>query len=406
MPIYVWEGKDASGKKLKGEIEARDSRSVFNALKSQRITPIPSKIKEKGTGLDKELKVPGLGPQVKAKDIVVFTRQFSTMIDSGLPIVQALDILTRQAENKEFRNILSGVKETVETGGTLSDGMAQYPKIFDELYVNLIAAGESSGALDTILERLAAHMEKSIKLQREVKTAMIYPAVVVSTAVVVTAVLLIFVIPTFAEMFADFGQALPLPTQIVINISNFLVNNWFVIFGSAATIIALTVRFLGTDRGKEVFHPIFLKLPIFGELIKKVCVARFSRTLGTMISSGVPLLEALQICAKTSGNKVVERDVMRARVGISEGKSIVDPLEDSDVFPTMVTQMIAVGEQTGALDNMLGKIADFYEDEVDTAVSGLKQLIEPVIIVVLGVVVGGIIVAMYLPIFKLGSIVG
>lgn len=249
-------------------------------------------------------------------------------------------------------------------------------------------------------------MEKSMKLNREVKTALIYPSVVVATAIIVTCVLLIFVIPTFAEMFSEFGQALPVPTQIVINVSNFMIDNLAILAGTATTLIALFIKFMRTDRGKEIIHPILLKLPIFGELIKKVCVARFARTLGTMISSGVPLLEALNICSKTSGNKVVERDVQRARVGISEGKSIVDPLMESPVFPTMVTQMIAVGEQTGALDKMLNKIADFYEDEVDTAVAGLKQLIEPVIIVVLGIVVGSIIVAMYLPIFKLGSIVG
>jgi len=402
MPVFTWEGVNTSGKKVKGELEAKSSK----ALKSQRISPTVSKIREKGKGLDMEIKMPGFGSGVSQKEVVVFTRQFSTMIDAGLPIVQSLSILSKQSTNKVFRRVVGGVKDTVESGGTLAEGMALHPRVFDELFVNMVAAGESSGALDAIFDRLAIHMEKSMKLNREVKTALIYPSVVVATAIIVTCVLLIFVIPTFAEMFSEFGQALPVPTQIVINVSNFMIDNLAILAGTATTLIALFIKFMRTDRGKEIIHPILLKLPIFGELIKKVCVARFARTLGTMISSGVPLLEALNICSKTSGNKVVERDVQRARVGISEGKSIVDPLMESPVFPTMVTQMIAVGEQTGALDKMLNKIADFYEDEVDTAVAGLKQLIEPVIIVVLGIVVGSIIVAMYLPIFKLGSIVG
>ncbi|RMD83838.1 MAG: type II secretion system F family protein [Candidatus Dadabacteria bacterium] len=406
MPVFVWEGRDASGRKVKGEIEARDARSVFNALKARRIMPNASKIREKGTGLDRELKMPGFGSSVKPADIVIFTRQFSTMINAGLPIVQALDILAKQAENPALKDVLTGVKESVETGSTLYESLAQFPEAFGALYVNMVAAGEGSGALDVILNRLATHMEKTIKLNREVKTAMIYPSVVIATAIIVTTILLIFVIPTFAEMFSDFGQALPLPTQIVINISNGLVDNWIPIFGTAAVLLVLLVRFARTERGKEVIHPILLKLPLLGPIVQKVSIARFSRTLATMISSGVPLLEALNICAKTAGNKVVERDVMRARVGISEGKSIVDPLSASTVFPPMVVQMIAVGEQTGAMDSMLSKIADFYESEVDTAVAGLKQLIEPIIIVVLGVIVGGIIIAMYLPIFKLGSVVG
>ncbi|MDZ4784563.1 MAG: type II secretion system F family protein [bacterium] len=407
MPVFIWEGTTAAGKKVKGELEAKTSKAVFNALKSQKINPVVSKIREKGKGLDMEIKMPGGGGgRVKSKDIVIFTRQFATMIDSGLPIVQSLSILSKQTDNKALRKVINSVKETVESGGTLAEGMATHPKVFDELYVNMVAAGESSGALDAIFERLSIHMEKVIKLNREVKTAMIYPGVVVGTAVVVTSVLLIFVIPTFAEMFSEFGQALPLPTQIVINISNFMVDNLWIISGIIVTFGSLFFRFIKTDRGKEVIHPLLLKAPIFGSLVKKVCVARFARTLGTMITSGVPLLESLSICSKTAGNKVVEREILKARVGISEGKSIVEPLMDSVVFPTMVTQMIAVGEQTGALDKMLGKIADFYEDEVDTAVGGLKQLIEPVIILVLGIVVGSIIVAMYLPIFKLGSVVG
>lgn len=406
MPVFVYEGRDPAGKRIVGELEARDVQTVFNILKSKRIVPIAKKIREKGQGLDKEIKIPGFGPKVRGKDVVIFTRQFATMIDSGLPIVQALDILARQHENKAFRKVLLGVKEAVETGGTLADGMRRFPKAFDDLFVNMVEAGEAGGILDVILERLSIHMEKAMKLKREVKTAMIYPSVVISAAVLVTSVLLVFVIPTFAELFSDFGSALPLPTQIVMNLSTFVVNNWFLIFGGMFGSIFGYIKFSNTDRGKEVIHPIALKLPVFGDIIRKVAVARFTRTLGTMVSSGVPILDALNICARTAGNKVVERDVMRARIAISEGKSMTEPLSESVVFPPMVIQMMAVGESTGALDAMLQKIADFYEDEVDNAVGAMKQLIEPIMILVLGVLIGGLVVAMYLPIFKMGSVVG
>ena len=406
MPVFVYEGKDPAGKRISGEIEARDIQTVFNILKGKRITPNAKKIKEKGVGLDREIKIPGFGPKVKGKDVVIFTRQFATMIDSGLPIVQALDILARQHENKAFRKVLNTVKEAVETGGTLADGMRKCPEAFDDLFVNMVEAGENGGILDIILERLSIHMEKAMKLKREVKTAMIYPAVVIGAAILVTSVLLLFVIPTFAELFADFGSALPLPTQIVIDMSNFFVGWWYVIGASVGTSAFMFMRFVKTPRGQEVVHPLALKLPIFGDIIKKVAVARFTRTLGTMISSGVPILEALNICARTAGNKVVERDVQRARLAISEGKSMVEPLSESVVFPAMVTQMIGVGESTGALDAMLQKVADFYEDEVDNAVTAMKQLIEPIMILVLGTIVGGLVVAMYLPIFKMGSVVG
>lgn len=405
MAVFVWEGKNAVGKKISGEMEASNVQAVFNTLKAQRINVNAKSIREKGQGLEMEIRIPGFGPKVKSKDVVIFTRQFATMIDSGLPIVQALDILGKQTENKAFRKVLVGVKETVETGGTLADGLNKYPKVFDDLYVNMITAGENGGILDIILERLAVHMEKSMKLKREVKTAMIYPAVVVSAAIVVTAVLLIFVIPTFADLFNDFGSALPLPTQIVINISNFCVKWWYLIFGTFGGLIIFLFRFSKTARGQEVLHPIALRLPVFGDIIRKVAVARFTRTLGTMVTSGVPILEALIVCSRTAGNKVVERDVQRARVSISEGKSISDPLAESPVFPPMVVQMIAVGESTGALDAMLQKIADFYEDEVDNAVSAMKQLIEPIMILVLGIIIGGLVVAMYLPIFKMGSVI-
>jgi type IV pilus assembly protein PilC len=405
MPVYVWEGKNASGKRVTGEYEARDMQGVFNFLKQQKIVPNAKKIRLKGQGLEMEIKVPGFGPKVKERDVVIFTRQFATMIDSGLPLVQALDILAKQCENKAFRKVLFGVKETVETGGTLAEGLGKFPEAFDQLYVNMIEAGESGGILDIILERLSQHMEKAMKLKREVKTAMIYPSVVISAAVLVTSVLLIFVIPTFAELFQDFGSSLPLPTQIVIDLSNFFVSWWYLIFGSVGGGMYSFLRFLKTDRGQEVMHPLALKLPVFGDIIRKVAVARFTRTLGTMISSGVPILDALNICARTAGNKVVERDVQRARVAISEGKSMIEPLSQSVVFPQMVVSMIGVGEATGALDAMLQKIADFYEDEVDNAVTAMKQLIEPIMILVLGVIIGALVVAMYLPIFKMGSVV-
>lgn len=406
MAVFFWEGTTAQGRKVSGQMQAKDQQTVFNTLKSQRITANASKIREKGKGLEMELKIPGFGPKVKGKDVVLFTRQLATMIDAGLPLVQAFDILARQHENPAFRKVLSGVKETIESGGTLAEGMNKFPKAFDELYTNMITAGENGGILDIILERLAIHQEKAMKLKREIKTAMIYPSVVIGAACIVTTVLLVFVIPTFAELFADFGSALPLPTQLVINLSNFFVGNLFYIFGGLGALAFSFVRFARTPRGKEILHPLALKMPVFGNIIRKVAVARFTRTLGTMLSSGVPVLEALNICAKTAGNKVVERDVLRARVAISEGKPMVEPLAESPVFPPMVVQMIGVGESTGALDAMLGKIAEFYEDEVDNAVGAMKQLIEPIMILVLGVVVGGLVVAMYLPIFKMGSVVG
>ncbi len=406
MAVFIWEGTNTQGKKVSGEIEAKDAQAVFNALRSQRIVPNTKSIREKGKGIEMEIKIPGFGKKATQKDVVLFTRQLATMIDAGLPLVQGLDALGKNHENPEFKKVVLGVKEAVETGGTLADGLRKYPKVFDDLYCNMVEAGENGGILDIIFERLSIHMEKAMKLKREIKTAMIYPAVVVSAAAIVTSVLLIFVIPTFADLFSDFGSALPLPTQIVINMSNFMVAWWYVIFGSIFGLLFWLKRFLKTDKGQEVFHPIALRLPVFGDIIRKVAVARFTRTLGTMVSSGVPILEALNICARTAGNKVVERDVLRARIAISEGKPMVEPLSESSVFPPMVVQMIGVGESTGALDAMLQKIADFYEDEVDNAVGAMKQLIEPIMILVLGTVIGGLVVAMYLPIFKMGSVVG
>lgn len=404
MSVFLWEGTNAEGKKIKGEMEAPTSQQVYNSLRAQRITPNTKKIREKGK-LDKEIKIPGRKKRAKLKDLVVFTRQFATMIDAGLPLVQGLDVLGRQSENPAMRTILLDIKEQVQAGGTLADGMKRHPLLFDDLFTNMIEAGEAGGVLDVILERMADYLEKSAKLRRQIKTAMIYPGVVVSAAVLVTSILLIFVIPTFADLFNGFGAALPAPTRFVIAMSNFMVANWYVIFGTLFFGIWLVRRFMRTDRGKEVMHPLFLKLPIFGDLIRKVSVARFSRTLSTMMSSGVPILDALTICGRTSGNRVVEDEILRVRNSISEGKSIAEPLQNSVIFPGMVVSMIGVGEATGALDAMLGKIADFYEDEVDNAVQGMKQLIEPIMILILGTLIGGLVIAMYLPIFKLGSVI-
>lgn len=406
MAVYVWEGRDGNGKKVSGEMEARDAQAVFAMLKGRKINPDSKKIREKGKGLEMEIKIPGFGPKVKTKDVVLFTRQFATMIDAGLPIVQGLDILAKQSENPAFKKVLAKVKESVETGGTLADGLRKHPTAFDDLFTNMIDAGEKGGILDVILERLSIYLEKAMKLKREVKTAMIYPSVVIGASFIVTSILLIFVIPTFAELFSEFGAALPLPTQIVLNISNYFVAYWYIIFGSLLVGFFMFKSFAKTPRGKEVLHPLYLKLPVFGEIIRKVAVARFARTLGTMIGSGVPILEALQICARTAGNNVVEREVLRARIAISEGKSMVEPLSESVVFPPMVVQMIGVGEQTGAIDAMLNKIAEFYEQEVDNAVGAMKQLIEPIMILFLGTLIGGLVIAMYLPIFKMGSVVG
>ena len=405
MSVFLWEGTDIGGKKIKGEMEAVSSQQVYNALRSKRINPNIKKIRQKGA-LDKEIRLlPKRPKKVKLKDLVVFTRQFATMIDAGLPLVQGLDVLGKQNENPTMRDVLLDVKEQVQTGGTLADGLKRHPKVFDDLFSNMIEAGESGGVLDVVLERMAAYLEKSDKLRRQIRTAMIYPGVVIAAAILVTSILLIFVIPTFAELFNGFGAALPTPTRLVISMSNFMVDYWYLIFGTLFGSIYFLKKFLKTDRGKEIFHPLALRAPIFGDLIRKVAVARFSRTLSTMISSGVPILEALLICARTSGNRVVEREISRVRMSISEGKTMVEPLEGSSIFPPMVVSMIGVGESTGAMDAMLGKIADFYEDEVDNAVNGMKQLIEPVMILILGGLVGGLVIAMYLPIFKLGSVI-
>jgi type IV pilus assembly protein PilC len=405
MATFRWQGIGPQGESLHGEMEASSPAAVIARLRTQRIRAHPERIREKGKGLDKELKIPGFGEKVTSKDVVIFTRQLATMIDAGLPIVQALDILAQQTENKTFAKAIKNIKLEVEGGETFAAALSKHPKIFDNLYTNMVSAGEIGGILDTILARLAGYMEKAVKLKAKIKGAMIYPASIVTVAVGVTAVLLIYVIPVFADMFKSFGKELPLPTQIAINLSYVTIAYLhYIIAAGIGTIFGIRT-FYRTEKGQFAIDGLLLKLPIFGQLLRKTAVARFTRTLSTLLSSGVPVLDALYITGKTAGNKVVEKAVLTSRQTISEGKTLTEPLAASGVFPPMVCQMINVGETTGALDTMLSKIADFYDDEVDTAVENLTSLMEPLVIVFLGVVIGGLVVAMYLPIFKLGSIV-
>lgn len=405
MTMFRWQGVSPKGEVLTGEMEAPTRDAVLVRLRSQRIQPVPAKIREKGKGLNKELTLPGFGESIKGRDVVVFTRQLATMIDAGLPIVQSLDVLAQQSPNKKLRKVIRELKEQVEAGSTFTDALRKHPKLFDDLYVNMCAAGEVGGILDNILNRLAGYMEKAMKLMSKIKGAMIYPATIITVAVGVTAVLLIFVIPVFAELFGSFGQALPAPTQFVINLSNFTIA--YAKYMVAVVIAAAVAcrQMYKTEAGRLAFDNLFLQLPVFGDLIRKSSVARFTRTLSTLVTSGVPILDALAITARTSGNKVVERAILQTRISISEGRTIAEPLQQSKVFPPMVCQMIAVGETTGALDAMLSKIADFYEDEVDNAVANLTALMEPLVILFLGIIIGGLVISMYLPIFKLGSVI-
>jgi len=404
MAQFNWEGTTKSGQVMKGVMEAPSEDAVKAQLRSQGI--VPGKIKEAGKGLDMELKIPGFEPKVTTKDLVVFTRQFATMIDAGLPLVQCLDILSKQQENKTFKKNLLQVKEDVESGSTFADALKKHPKAFDELYVNLVAAGEIGGILDTILNRLAAYIEKAMKLKKKVKSAMTYPATIVGIAVLVITVILVFVIPQFQSMFADFGQTLPLPTLVVIALSEFIQSYILVIIAGCFATVWILKRIYRTPKGRLYMDTMFLKLPVMGVLIRKVAVAKFTRTLGTMVSSGVPILDGLDIVAKTAGNKIVENAIYKVAQSISEGKTIAEPLEKSGVFPPMVCQMIAVGEQSGSIDTMLNKIADFYDDEVDDAVGNLTAMMEPLLMLFLGTTVGGLVIAMYLPIFQLAGAVG
>jgi type IV pilus assembly protein PilC len=360
----------------------------------------PTKVKKKPREI--HLKIPGTGG-VTTKDLLVFTRQFSVMIDAGLPLVQGLEIIATQADNREFRRVLTDVKLRVESGSTFADALSVHPKVFDELFTQLVRAGEVGGMLDTILQRLGAYIEKNEKLKRRVKGAMVYPSIVLVVAVGVTVVLLMFVTPTFEKMFKDFGGAMPAPTQFLIDLSHFMTGYWYLIFGIPVALTVAWKAWVGTARGRAQWDAFALKVPIFGPLIRKIAVARFSRTLGTMLSSGVPILDALEIVAKSSGNRVIERAILTVRLRIAEGKNIAGPLAETKVFPPMVVQMIGVGEATGAMDQMLAKIADFYDDEVDVAVGALTSMIEPVMMVFLGGVVGGFLIAMYLPIFSIAG---
>jgi type IV pilus assembly protein PilC len=399
MPIYLWEGKNRNNIVQKGEMEASSDDVVRSNLNRLRITP--TKIKKKPKDLFEN--VTFLQPKVTQRDVILFCRQFSTMIDAGLPIIQCMDILHSQQENATFKKMLKNIKEQVESGSTLADALKKYPKQFDDLFVNMVAAGEAGGILDTILRRLSAYMEKAAKLKSQVKGALTYPIVTMVIAVAVVAIILVFVIPVFQEMFADMGGSLPGPTLFVVAMSEFVKSkiHWIII-GVVIFIFAFK-KYYNTEKGRKFVDAAVLKLPLFGMLIRKVAVSKFTRTMGTMLSSGVAILEALDIVAKTSGNKSVERAIYTVRSGIAEGRTMADPLAESGVFPAMVCQMISVGESTGALDAMLQKIADFYEEEVDQAVDNLTSLIEPFMLVFLGVVIGGLVISMYLPVFKMAG---
>ncbi len=403
MPVYKWEGMTRQGVMKKGEREAPNQAAVVTWLRQQQVRP--RKITEKTKKA--ALTIPGFGGGVQSKDIVVFARQFATMIDAGLPLVQCLEILASQQESRVFKKVLYAVKAEVEGGSTFADALSKHPKVFDDLFVNLVAAGEVGGILDTIFLRLAGYLEKAMKLKKKVKGAMVYPTSILFVASCVVAVLLGWVIPIFENMFREFGNAeLPGPTVFVINLSRGF-KNWFPFIVLGIVILIFGFKYIySTPKGRVTIDSIFLKLPIFGDLIRKVAVARFSRTLATMITSGVPILDALNIVARTAGNRVVENAIMETRASISEGKTMAEPLEESGVFPSMVCQMISVGEATGAMDAMLNKIADFYDDEVDASVGALTALMEPMMMVFLGVVIGGLVMAMYLPVFKLAGAIG
>jgi type IV pilus assembly protein PilC len=396
MPVFTYKGTNRSGSSVAGEMSATNKTELQSLLRRQQITP--TRVSEKG----KEFNLPTFGGGVKSKELAIFTRQFSVMIDAGLPLVQCLEILASQQENKTFQKVLTGVRSAVEGGSNLSTAMKQYPKVFDPLYSNMVEAGETGGILDTILQRLSTYIEKNVKLKAAVKSALIYPVGVLTIAGGVITLLLWKVVPIFATLFAGLGVDLPLPTKIVIAMSNFVgsIFGFLIVVGLVASVFGLKIWY-GTPSGRFVLDTIVLKLPVLGILMRKIAVARFTRTLGTLISSGVPILEGLDITAKTSGNAVVERALTQVRRSLEEGKSLTEPLKESQVFPGMVTQMIAVGEQTGAMDAMLQKIADFYEDEVDVAVKDLLTALEPIMIVFLGLVVGGVVISMYLPLFSL-----
>jgi type IV pilus assembly protein PilC len=399
MPTYTWEGKSGLGELKKGEMVAENPAIARIQLRKLRINPtrIRQKKEEAETKFSLRRKVP-------EKSIVIFTRQFATMINAGLPLVQCLGILAAQQENPAFARIISQVKGDVESGQSLAEALKKHPKIFNDLYVNLVEAGEAGGILDVILSRLSSYIEKLQKLKKKVKGALVYPAVVISVAVLVMAVILIFVIPVFEKMFKDFGHALPTPTQFVIALSRFVKNNFIYLIIALVGMVLVFRQFYRTSWGKYLLDDLSLRLPVFGPLLRKVAVAKFTRTFGTMVGSGVPILEALDIVARSAGNKIIEKALVKARSSISQGKTIAEPLEESKIFPVMVTQMIHVGESSGELDTMLTKIADFYDDDIDAAVATMTSMLEPILMVVLGTLIGGLVISMYLPIFRMAAV--
>jgi len=400
VPVFAYQGRTPQGSTA-GEIEAPDRGAAVGELRRRQM--FVTRIREKPKAVS--ISLPGWERKVKDKDLAIFTRQFATMIDAGLPLVQCLLILAEQSESKRLREVTAKSAHDVESGSTLADALKKHSRVFDELYVNMVEVGEAGGILDVVLGRLATYIEKVAALKRKIKSAMVYPATIVSVAFLVVIFMLTFVIPTFASMFSSLGADLPLPTQIVIGLSNFVQRFILLILAAVVGFIIALRSYYRTEQGKSLIDALLLKLPIFGVLIRKVAVARFTRTLGTLVSSGVPILEGLRITARTAGNKVVEKAVMATRANVAAGRTIAEPLKHTTVFPPMVVQMVAVGEQTGALDAMLSKIADFYDDEVDTAVNTLTSLLEPLMIVFLGVVIGGLVIAMYLPIFKMVTLI-
>ncbi len=400
MPNYSWKGRTRGGRIQEGVLVAESKDAAIATLRKQQI--IVTAVTEKG----KEFALPTLGGKVTSKEIAIFTRQFSVMIDAGLPLVQCLEILGSQQDNKVFQKILLQVRQDVETGSTLADSLRKHPAAFDGLYCNMVAAGEAGGILDTILQRLAQYIEKIVKLRAAVRSAMVYPVAVMSIAVLVVWVILWKVIPTFASLFEGLGASLPMPTRITIGLSRFIGSWWWLMIGSVVATVILVARYHKTHSGRRNLDRLLLRVPVLGKVLQKIAVARFCRTLSTLVSSGVPILEGLEITAKTSGNAIVEDAIMATRRSVEEGRTIAEPLKETTVFPPMVVQMVAVGEQTGALEVMLSKIADFYEDEVDEATANLLALLEPIMIVFLGGVIGGIVISMYMPMFDLISKIG
>jgi type IV pilus assembly protein PilC len=400
MPSFEWKGRDREGNPQSGVLIGDSKDAVIAALRRQQI--VVTTVKEKG----KEIALPKFGGGIKQKAVAVFTRQFSVMIDAGLPLVQCLDILGQQQDNKAFQKIILQVRQDVEAGSSLADALSKHPQAFTDLYVHMVAAGEAGGILDTILQRLASYIEKAVKLKSQVRSAMVYPVAVITIAIVVIYIILWKVIPVFATLFESLGTQLPFLTQVIVNVSRFIGNFWWLIFLVVGGAIFALRQYYQTDAGRYQIDKLMLKMPVIGGLLRKIAVARFCRTLGTLLASGVAILESLEITARTSGNAVIEESILQVRKDVEEGKTLAEPLARTEQFPPMVCQMVGVGEQTGAMDTMLNKIADFYEDEVDAAVEGMMALLEPVMIAFLGVVIGTIVVAMYLPMFSLISQIG